>query len=1062
MLLHRLVTLAITLAVLVGVGLAAIGWRLSQGPVDLPWLASRLEAAANADGGPTRLAIGSAALAWEGFRLGVDRPLDLRVTGVTVIDQSGGRRVDIPSAEVSLSLYELLFGRIVPRAVAVDGPQLTLLRAADGTLSLDLGSLAEATDNGDPARAGQTAGEPAPIAGILAELARPMVRDRDQSVDPLISQLRVVRVRDARIVMVDRQLGVTWNAPRAEIDLRRRPQGGVEGTADLDLTLGDQEARLSMSATLAPGATETHLRVRLTPVTPTVLARAAPTLAVLSALDAPVGGEADLELDANLALRQVRLSLQSGAGEVRIGSGSVPILDAALVATATPETLTLRTLRVNLRGHAGGPQTLVDVHGTLQRDARLNAALSADVDQVDFADLAQLWPEGVAGHARTWILDNIPAGMARNGHVDIGVAASHDLSSVVVTRASGTLDGDGLQVYWLRPIPPIDNGQAKLHIVDPDTLEITIASGRQRLRSQREASAGGLQIHGGRMRITGLLQRDQVSTIDADVTGSISDALSVLREPRLGLLDRHPMELKDAAGQMSTKLTVGLPLEHDLRIEDIAIHAQAHLTGVHISAAAAGRDVDQGVFDIDATTDGMKLNGRALLASIPARLDAAMDFRAGPPTQVLQSITVSGQPDARQLATAGLDATSVLTGPVQLQAALTEHRNGQGDVAVTADLASAELVVAPLEWRKARDIAAKASLRLSLDHDRLTGIDNIQIDGQGLGLRGRAELRDGNIALLRVDQLMLGRTVAQGTIRLPESPGAGPIVANISGATLDLAQRFSRRASARKSPPSKAEPPAGPPWVLDAKFDRVLMAQDRLASEVSVHGENDGRMFQQLRIEGRTGPLAPFLVQMLPERGGRRLGASAVDAGVLLSGLDLVHTMQGGRLSVQARYDDAQPGRPLTGSATIEDFRVRDAPALGKLLQAMTLYGLVEVMQGPGLGFSRLVAPFRLTDDTLDLADARAFSPSLGLTAKGRIDLVAEQIDMQGTIVPAYFFNSLLGDIPLIGKLFSPERGGGLFAASYTVHGALNDPTVFVNPLTALTPGFLRGLFGIF
>jgi hypothetical protein len=69
---------------------------------------------------------------------------------------------------------------------------------------------------------------------------------------------------------------------------------------------------------------------------------------------------------------------------------------------------------------------------------------------------------------------------------------------------------------------------------------------------------------------------------------------------------------------------------------------------------------------------------------------------------------------------------------------------------------------------------------------------------------------------------------------------------------------------------------------------------------------------------------------------------------------------------------------------------------------------------------------------------------------------------MQGTIVPAYFFNALLGNIPLVGKLFSPERGGGLFAASYAVHGALNDPTVSVNPLTALTPGFLRGVFGIF
>ena len=83
------------------------------------------------------------------------------------------------------------------------------------------------------------------------------------------------------------------------------------------------------------------------------------------------------------------------------------------------------------------------------------------------------------------------------------------------------------------------------------------------------------------------------------------------------------------------------------------------------------------------------------------------------------------------------------------------------------------------------------------------------------------------------------------------------------------------------------------------------------------------------------------------------------------------------------------------------------------------------------------------------------------MTAKGQLDLATRTADLQGTIVPAYFFNSLLGDIPLIGKLFSPERGGGLFAATYAVRGSLDDPSVSVNPLAALTPGFLRGAFGL-
>ena len=162
------------------------------------------------------------------------------------------------------------------------------------------------------------------------------------------------------------------------------------------------------------------------------------------------------------------------------------------------------------------------------------------------------------------------------------------------------------------------------------------------------------------------------------------------------------------------------------------------------------------------------------------------------------------------------------------------------------------------------------------------------------------------------------------------------------------------------------------------------------------------------------------------------------------------------------QYAEPRPGAPLSGTAELDQFVVRDAPALGKVLQAMTLYGVVEALQGgSGLAFAKLVAPFVLTPEALTLTDARAFSASLGLTAKGRIWRRRKLVEIEGTVVPAYFFNQLLGHIPLLGRLFSPEAGGGVFAATYRVQGPLADPTVTVNPLVALTPGFLRGLFGI-
>jgi len=240
------------------------------------------------------------------------------------------------------------------------------------------------------------------------------------------------------------------------------------------------------------------------------------------------------------------------------------------------------------------------------------------------------------------------------------------------------------------------------------------------------------------------------------------------------------------------------------------------------------------------------------------------------------------------------------------------------------------------------------------------------------------------------------------------------------------------------------------------------MANGQRITPLTVGASNTGVVFSQLSIAGQAGNRAPFSLQIAQDRGLRRLTASATHTGELLRALDVTNNMEGGRLWVRGTYNDANPAHTLTGTAQLTGFRMHQAPALGRLLQAMTLYGLVDVMRGPGLAFARLDAPFRLSDGKLELVDALAFSPSLGLTAKGTIDFDASQADLRGTIVPAYFFNSLLGNVPLVGRLFSPERGGGVFAASYSLRGNIANPIVRVNPLSALTPGFLRGVFHIF
>jgi len=93
--------------------------------------------------------------------------------------------------------------------------------------------------------------------------------------------------------------------------------------------------------------------------------------------------------------------------------------------------------------------------------------------------------------------------------------------------------------------------------------------------------------------------------------------------------------------------------------------------------------------------------------------------------------------------------------------------------------------------------------------------------------------------------------------------------------------------------------------------------------------------------------------------------------------------------------------------------------------------------------------------------DARAYGSELGFTMNGDLDLAARKVDLGGTIVPAYTINSLLGYIPVLGQLLVGEKGSGIFAAKYSIDGSLDGPNISVNPVATLTPGFLRGIFGV-
>jgi hypothetical protein len=293
------------------------------------------------------------------------------------------------------------------------------------------------------------------------------------------------------------------------------------------------------------------------------------------------------------------------------------------------------------------------------------------------------------------------------------------------------------------------------------------------------------------------------------------------------------------------------------------------------------------------------------------------------------------------------------------------------------------------------------------------------------------------------------------------APAAGQAwAADFSGPSLDISGIVNPPPSAQAAAPARpAPPPSGPLWTANLRFANLILANKSAPGLKNLVFAGRGQGGTLLQASAVAWGGAPVRLLVTPETGAldpQAVDVSTDDGGFLLRALGRFDNVDGGTLLLAATARDDG----TDGVVRLTTFRLMHAPGFAKVLQAISIYGAGAAASGPGVAFDQLVAPFGLVGQTLTLKGARAFSSSLGFTASGTVDVETGQAKLSTTIIPAYAINALPGKIPVVGKLFSPEQGGGLFAVRARISGKLDDPKVSVNPLSALTPGALRDVFG--
>lgn len=1059
------------LAVLAGLALLALLYVPGR-QLDAPeWLRARIEARIERNLGGMLVSFGQVHLVVsEGWR----PRLGLRDVVLTHAD--GSLAAQLADAQASLAMRPLLRGQVQPKRISLSGLFATL-RREEGSVALSL------SDTGGPLR--QAENLPALIEQWDATLATPVLAALTQ----VETEALTLRYEDAR-------LGRVWTLDGGHLRLDRAGQA-LEVSGGFSLLSGRDYAssvELTYSSDIGDQAAEFGIAVR--EVASDDIAAQAPALAWLGVLRAPVSGSLRGGISAEGGLLPLAASLQAGAGVLQPETEArpVPFTGARSYFTYDPAVQLLRFDELSVDSGWGS--------GTAEGQAMLNGIpegrLDSLVGQFTFSNLSinprGLFPEplvfeGVRSDFKLeldpfrlrigeMLVDSGPNRLRLQGEASAGpggwvYAADAGLEQITVARIKelwplqlaakprdwveknlheGVIKGARFALRGREGARPLMAAEA-----DFEEARVTF----QKHMPQAQGGAGRLSLLGNRFVVTadaGLVQPDEgapadiagTSFIIPDISirkaapgvvrikarGGVTSALSLLNRPPLQIMEKSGLPVELAAGQAVLEGTLSLPLAKKVPYEKLKYHYSGQITGVESAVLVPGHVLAAPVLKISGDQNSVSVSGAGSLSGVPATAVWTQKTGKGaqPPGQVQGTVQLSqAANDALKL---GLPPQT-FSGTAQADYRLDMVRGGPPRLELTSGLDGLGIRIPALGWAKPE--GSSGSLALTAVLDAPARVEALSLEAAGLSAEGTVLAAEGGgLGRAEFSSVRIGSWM-NGPVELIGRPGTLPEV-RVSGGIIDL------RASPFGAGSGGAGAGGGESGPIRLALTRLQVtdgiALNSFRGDFSTLGGFNGSFAGDLNGQARVNGT------VVTQANGIAVRIGSQDAGGVFRAAGVLRHGSGGSFDMTL-LPSGREGE-FKGDLNVRNIRVKEAPSMAALLNAVSLVGLVDELSGRGILFTEMDAGFRLGPSYVQVDQGSAVGPSMGLSLDGYYNTGNGALDMRGVLSPIYLVN-------VVGRPLA-RKGEGLFGFAFNLKGTADAPSVTVNPLSALMPGVLRDI----
>ncbi|MDX1738660.1 MAG: DUF3971 domain-containing protein, partial [Alphaproteobacteria bacterium] len=671
-----------------------------------------------------------------------------------------------------------------------------------------------------------------------------------------------------------------------------------------------------------------------------------------------------------------------------------------------------------------------------------------------------------------WVVPNIDVGFVPEVTFNLEGRLTEQLSRFELLDFGGAIMFEEAAVKYFSPLPPATNAYGVARFGNA-WFDIDV----------NRAQLGNIKLKKGKVLIHDIGTKDLIE-IKLPVSGPVPEVLELIDQEPLKLLSQMGADFGEAAGVVSGDLEFAFPLIHDLKMDDVEIRAKAQIADADIHIPSIDQAIQADQLALDLSQDKMEVSGTVFVDK--TALDTVWIENFKDDAKFRRAYQIVGSLDAAFIRKQGIPVDGYLKGVVDSEIALVQDMDATSRLSGKADLTKADIFIDILNLVKPEGQPAFAEFVLDTPPSGPAELSRFVFSGDQMSVDLTAIFDPDYTALrsLAVDKFRVGKS--DFSARYQKAEG-GVLKLVLSGNSIDVTgllkqadEEGEERGEDRLQPgEGGVEGNLPPPFDLEVSVGKIYADIDfppgkeiqdsdlksRQLYDFELYASRRGAYLSYLDIFSRLGnggkASLSYGGDMEVVMGFDQIGVpfriTTTDFGQLLKDLGIRDNVEKGTGRISGIHDLDK--NIYSGKIEIGPYTLKNAPTVGRILEAVSLTGLPSALSGSAMNFNELEGGFELGEKVLKLRNFRTHNTSVGLSLDGNYDFDTELLDSQGTVVPAYGINQLLGNVPLIGWILTGGDGGGLLGATFYVTGPSDDLNVTVNPASILTPGFLRRIF---